>query len=109
MPRFECDQVFPKRGKPDEAYAGYSKGKRSLNAEVGIADWTFHDLRRTAATRMGERGVAPHIVEKILNHTPGTFGGVAGVYNRFEYQKEMRAALSLWASHLKKIVKAKAS
>lgn len=105
VPRFEGDQVFPKRGKPEEAYAGYSKGKRSLNADVGITDWTLHDLRRTAATRMAELGVAPHIVEKILNHTTGTFGGVAGVYNRFEYQKEMRAALSLWAAHLKIILR----
>ena len=72
----------------------------------GIADWTLHDLRRTAATRMAELGVAPHVVEKLLNHTTGTFGGVAGIYNRFEYQKEIREALAIWAAHLMKVSKA---
>lgn len=31
--------------------------------------WTPHDLRRTAATLMGELRVPPHIIEKCLNHT----------------------------------------
>ena len=97
--------VFAIRGSCG-APLGYSKGKRSLNAAAGIADWTLHDLRRTAATRMAELSVAPHVVEKLLNHATGTFGGVAGIYNRFEYQKEMREALAIWAAHLKKVSKA---
>ena len=32
--------------------------------------WTPHDLRRTFSTRLGDLGVAPHIIEKLLNHTP---------------------------------------
>lgn len=88
--------VFPARGRPDQAYSGYSKGKRALNALCSTSDWTLHDLRRTAATGMAMAGVAPHVVEKILNHTTGTFGGVAGVYNRFNYLAEMRTALEAW-------------
>ena len=65
-----------------------------------MANFTLHDLRRTAATGMAKLGVAPHVVERILNHVSGTFGGVAGVYNRFAYVPEMRAALELWARHL---------
>ncbi|MBU1212462.1 MAG: integrase arm-type DNA-binding domain-containing protein [Alphaproteobacteria bacterium] len=42
--------VFPARGKPDQAYSGYSKGKRALNALCSTTDWTLHDLRRTSAT-----------------------------------------------------------
>ena len=48
----------------------------------------------------GRLGVAPHVVERILNHEGGTFGGVAGVYNRFGYLPEMRMALELWAEHV---------
>lgn len=107
QPRFESEFVFPARGKPEQAYSGYSKGKRSLDAAADLHDWTLHDLRRTAATGMASLGVAPHIVEKILNHSTGTFAGVAGVYNRFEYRKEMREALSLWAAHLKKALRAR--
>ena len=44
--------------------------------------------------------VPPHVVERILNHVTGTFGGVAGVYNRFQYLDEMRGALELWARHI---------
>jgi len=34
--------------------------------------WTCHDLRRTFATRLNGMGTAPHIVEKLLNHSlPG--------------------------------------
>ena len=54
---------------------------------------------------MAKLGVAPHVVERILNHVSGTFGGVAGVYNRFAYLPEMRAALELWARHLSELDK----
>ena len=49
-------------------------------------------------------GVQPHIVETILNHVSGHKGGVAGVYNRATYEREVRAALLLWADHVKSIV-----
>jgi len=97
LPRFSSDYVFPARGKLDRPYSGYSKGKRALDAAAGLHDWTLHDLRRTAATGMAKQGTPPHVVERILNHTSGTFGGVAGVYNRFSYLDEMRAALLRWS------------
>ena len=46
---------------------------------------THHDLRRTAATRMADIGVPPHIIEAVLNHVSGHKGGVAGIYNRSVY------------------------
>lgn len=109
LPRFESAFVFPARGKPEQPYSGYSKGKRELDALADLHDWTLHDLRRTAATGMAELGVPPHVVEKILNHSTGSFAGVAGVYNRFEYRSEMRSALRLWAAHIKKIIKRKST
>jgi integrase len=68
---------------------------------VEIPHWTPHDLRRTATTRMAEDlGVAPHVVDKILNHTSGTIRGVAKIYNRASYLKERRAALDAWSAWL---------
>lgn len=99
LPRFSSTFVFPARGKPDRAYLGYSKGKRELDQLAKQHDWTLHDLRRTAATGMACAGVQPHVVERVLNHVSGTFGGVAGVYNRFAYLDEMRQALSAWEAH----------
>jgi integrase len=80
--------------------------KAQLDAVMGdgVAPWVVHDLRRTAATRMAEIGVAPHIIEACLNHVSGHKAGVAGVYNRAAYSQEKRAALVLWADHLDSIV-----
>ncbi len=100
LPRFTSDFVFPARGKLDRPYSGYSKGKRALDAAAELHDWTLHDLRRTAATGMAKLGTPPHVVERILNHTSGTFGGVSGIYNRFNYLDEMKVALSKWEDYV---------
>jgi integrase len=66
---------------------------------VEIPHWTFHDLRRSAVTKMAEDlKIAPHIVDKILNHASGTIRGVAAIYNRAEYLDERRAALEAWSN-----------
>ena len=62
-----------------------------------IDRWTIHDLRRTAATHMARLGVDEIVVERVLGHR---IGGVKGVYNRYRYIEEKRAALQLWASEL---------
>jgi Phage integrase family len=56
-----------------------------LDALSGIADWTLHDLRRTFATRLAEMGVAPHVIERMLNHITGTLSPLALVYNKAKY------------------------
>ena len=73
----------------------------------GVTDWTLHDLRRTAATGLASLGVAPHVVEKLLNHATGVLGGVAGIYNRFQYMPEMRGALLKWEGHIETLVAVK--
>jgi integrase len=72
---------------------------------IEIPHWTFHDLRRTAVTKMaGKLKIAPHIVDKILNHTSGTIRGVAAVYNREQYIDERRMALSDWWDWLDNLI-----
>jgi integrase len=63
----------------------------------------LHDLRRSCASHMAGLGVAPHIVEAVLNHRSGTVSGIARVYNRFNYAGEKRVALELWAAHVERI------
>lgn len=104
LPRIQgCPFVFPARGYSDRPYSGYSKGKRELDQLAGLSGWTLHDLRRTAATGMAKGGSPPHVVERVLNHVSGSFGGVAGVYNRFQYLDEMRDALERWERWLSKM------
>lgn len=66
-----------------------------------IAPWVLHDLRRTFATGAARMGIRLEVVEKVLNHISGSFGGVAGVYQRHEFETEKRHALDAWASHVK--------
>lgn len=63
--------------------------------------WTPHDLRRTLATRLAGAGVAPHIVEKMLNHS---MQGVMAIYNRHDYAPERVDAAKLWANQLRTLV-----
>jgi integrase len=73
-----------------------------------VAHWTAHDLRRTAATRMADIGVMPHIIEAALNHYSGHRGGIAGTYNRSKYDREVAAALERWSTHLLALVEGRA-
>lgn len=87
-------------GLGPNGFAGWSRGKTALDAACGVNDWTLHDLRRTAATRMADLGVQPHVIEAVLNHVSGHKAGVAGIYNRSTYAAEKRDALERWASHV---------
>jgi hypothetical protein len=53
---------------------------------------------------MAEIGIAPHVVEAVLNHRSGHKAGVAGIYNRADYEPQKRHALMAWGEHLIKIV-----
>jgi hypothetical protein len=54
---------------------------------------------------MARDGVDLHVTEKLLNHVSGTFSGVQGVYQRYSFADEMRAAMKLWGDHVEKIVR----
>jgi integrase len=59
-----------------------------------------HDLRRTAASYMGEAGVDRFHIAHVLNHRSVTHSSVTAIYDRYRYDKEKRAALELWADVL---------
>ncbi|MBR2688760.1 MAG: tyrosine-type recombinase/integrase [Aquamicrobium sp.] len=81
--------------------------KRGVSTTIGIAPWTVHDLRRTAATFMEELGQSPFIVGHILNHVSVTKASITSrVYARYDYMKEKREALNLWSERLEKMLPA---
>jgi integrase len=109
--------VFSTNGKT--GVSGFSRDKARLDTDVlrarrehakasghdpakakALAPWTLHDLRRSCATGMGRIGIAPHIIEAVLNHSSGFRAGVAGVYQRQPYLEERRRALDLWGKHV---------
>jgi len=63
---------------------------------VQIPKWTFHDLRRTAATGMARLGIPVRVTEAVLNHVSGTGSGIVAVYQRHDFADEKRQALEEW-------------
>src|SRR5262249_11433330 len=99
---------------------GFSKAKSRIDKETlkkraenllkeNIVDWTLHDLRRTAATMMAERGVLPHILSAILGHSAAVSVStmpsavITKIYNRYAYLDEKREALEAWAQYVLKL------
>ncbi len=104
LPRFAgSDYVFTTTGTTP--VSGFGRLKERLDREVGFDDWWFHDLRRTAASGMARIDVAPHVIEKVLNHKSGIISGVAAVYNRYSYADEKREALEHWSVYLSELAK----
>jgi integrase len=85
-------------------FTGFSNAKKSIDKRTGLTDWTLHDLRRTFATNHARLGTPIHVIEKILNHVSGSFGGVAGIYNRFSYLPEMKEACLRYEEWLRSTV-----
>ncbi|WP_034996681.1 tyrosine-type recombinase/integrase [Beijerinckia mobilis] len=102
LPRIKSGKhlVFTVTG--ETAVSGFTRAKERIDAFLpeGIPHWTLHDLRRTLASGCARLGVAPQVVEAILNHKSGTIRGVAAVYNRYTYETEKRAAMYAWANHV---------
>jgi integrase len=91
----------------DRPFGDHSGAKEKITP--AIPPWTLHDLRRSFASGLQRLGVAPHIVELALNHRSGTFSGVAGIYQRHRYAKEVGEAFELWSQHIETVTSKKAA
>ena len=98
-PRDGVDCLFGRKG---EGFKGWPAAKQPLDQRAGIAPWVLHDVRRSVATGMADLGVLPHVIEAVL--IVGFRQGVAGVYNKSAYEREVRAALALWSDHLRSLI-----
>src|SRR4051794_13514235 len=73
LPRLGAEPRFVLTTTGSTPVSGYSKAKAALDRNMpGVEPWTFHDLRRTAATGMARLNIAPHVVDRVLNHVSGT-------------------------------------
>lgn len=89
--------------RTDGGWTGFYHAQRLLDARIQIDEWIPHDIRRSVATGMAELGILPHVVEAVLNHRTSK-AGVAGIYNKSTYPKEVRSALLVWNDHIASII-----
>ena len=105
LPRIEgkAGYVFTTSG--ETAVSGFSRAKNRVDAAMAaegsaLPPWTLHDLRRSFASGCAALGINLPVIEKLLNHVSGSFGGVAGVYQRHSFAEEKRAAMDIWGRHM---------
>jgi integrase len=117
LPRIKTTEGFIFTTRRDAAVSGFSRAKSRLDAAIAVAStdqgqappahWTFHDLRRTMASGMARLGIQLPVIEKVLNHTSGTFRGIVGVYQRHSFSEEKRVALVAWAGFIDSVISGK--
>ena len=116
LPRIKSDKgyLFTTNGKTH--VSGYSRAKAVIEhamleiargergQDIEIPRWTFHDLRRTAVSGMARLGISLPAIEKVVNHSSGSFAGIVGVYQRHSFADEKRNALQGWAKFVLSLV-----
>lgn len=68
---------------------------------AGVPDWFPADMRRTAATWMAQRGVSRFIIKRVLGHADRE---VTAVYDRYSYDKEVKAAVLILEEAIRQAV-----
>ncbi len=106
IPRVEGNPfVFPGRGTRTGAQAPMTVGskiQRLVQQHSGVADFTFHDARRTFRTGLDKLKVPPHIKDECLNHARRGVGDRH--YSKYYYLDEQREAFELWAKQIAGLV-----
>ena len=49
---------------------------------------------------MARLGARIEVADKILNHASGKLGGIVGIYQKYEFLPERKAALDAWAAFI---------
>lgn len=80
-------------------FSGRGKLIARLQIASGTADWTWHDLRRTARTTMTYLHVPEADAEAALNHVSGR-GKLVGIYDRSGPPPAALAALRAWQGYV---------
>ena len=76
----------------------FSKIKSKLIKQSGVNNWTFHDLRRSMATFLGDNGIEYKKILSVLNHSDNS---VTAIYNRSVDFKNKLKTLTFWNNSIK--------
>jgi integrase len=93
------------KSRLDERMLGTLRGIASLRgddpAQIKLAGWVLHDLRRVVRSHLSALNVEDHVAEMCLGHGRR---GLQRVYDQHRYEPQIRQALEGWAARLRGIV-----
>jgi integrase len=94
------EYIFKTARSPYIKHRTLQNAATRLATNTKIANFTPHDLRRTAATLLRKTGTRTETLKKILNHSAGS---VTDIYDHYNEAAEKKSALEqLWA-HIQKM------
>lgn len=78
---------------------------QDARSRLPVAEFTAHDLRRTLCTHLAMMGVSPVTIGAVANHLTATKSSTTlQTYIAYDWSREKREALELWADRLSAIV-----
>ena len=105
LPRISgSDFILTFSGKTPITGFAIIKNRLDTALPADIPLWVFHDLRRSFASGCARLGVSLPVIEKLLNHTGGSFAGIVGIYQRHSFADEKRDAIEKWAAHVERLI-----
>jgi integrase len=97
----DSELVLPGRGSAARPFAKNALNKALEGLSFAMDPLTIHDLRRTGASLLSERGFNKDVIEKALSHEKE---GIRAVYIIAEYAEQRKQMLQWWADYVDSIV-----
>jgi integrase len=89
-------------GRTSAGFTTWTYSKRRLDKRLKFREpFDLHDIRRSTQTRLLGLGIAPHVVNRLLNHG---VDAISATYDHYSYLAEKVAALQIWAADLERAV-----
>ena len=75
---------------------------------ASIGTWDHQEITpahfEASRAVMARLGISLPVIEKVLNHSSGSFAGIVGVYQRHSFADEKRHALNTWGAFVTDLV-----
>ena len=97
----DSELVMPGRGSLTKPFAANALNKALEGLTFDMDPLTIHDLRRTGATLLTERGFNKDVIEKALSHEAV---GIRAVYIIAEFAEQRKKMLQWWADYVDDIL-----
>jgi len=91
--------VFP--GRNGNHLTTIKKPWQEFRLRAGIQDFRLHDLRRSAATEMGQTGASTEVIQKALGHEQAS--EATKIYDRADRRDDVREAMAAAIGNLLKV------